>query len=316
VTTWAKLTRASECAYLRQIQPLIGTADESVYLRTRDVEKRGLEFTGMTVPTRQGLSKAYVPHSVSLWPIHESPASYQLQGRAHPNPLRLQQRQGQVHLVARLQASHGAHIAGACASANSKKERIIGVPILTMHVVFSICNNIHIFGLSVLEASLALHKCFEHMSSMGTLIKEHGSGSLSLKSVPGNALAVCLDLARRLGPPPFSALDADLVARPVLRLSEVFRACGRAEGSGAKLVMRKDCRRKKGPRRAPYCGDTCQAADWEARYRDEHAGRGSGSTRASSRGAPLDATRAFVLRPRFWLGVMYKLDVKKGVAWQ
>ena len=56
---WSDLLRLTN---KYKVQPLIGTADEGLYLRIEDIEKLGLEYTGREVMNRQGLCKVYVYH--------------------------------------------------------------------------------------------------------------------------------------------------------------------------------------------------------------------------------------------------------------
>ncbi|KAI4528697.1 hypothetical protein K525DRAFT_257798 [Schizophyllum commune Loenen D] len=46
--------------FCQQIQPLIGTADDGLYLRESDIKRLGLQFTGRTEYTRQGHCKVRV----------------------------------------------------------------------------------------------------------------------------------------------------------------------------------------------------------------------------------------------------------------
>ncbi|KAK0488728.1 hypothetical protein IW261DRAFT_1441209 [Armillaria novae-zelandiae] len=100
------------------LQPLIGSADEGLYMRRSDVEKLGLEFTGRQIDTRQGKCKVY------------KGASYRFQNDYNGSAVTYH-----APYVLELE-SWVTKTLHAGASVNTKKEGIVGVPQLDRHLVF------------------------------------------------------------------------------------------------------------------------------------------------------------------------------------
>ncbi|KAL1671464.1 hypothetical protein EV122DRAFT_226531 [Schizophyllum commune] len=261
-----------------KIEPLIGTADDGVYLRRSDIEKLGLRYTGFVANTRQGECR--------LWEgVHFNIPNDYNAGQTTYSTLHVYELPLWVHKVPR------ADNAG-----NSKKHGIVGTPMLANHVFFMHCGDAHLIDLAVLRASPPLLSCFDKMRPLAWagLVEPDAPGqAIGVKigrPFPGRALDVALAVAERCPPPaPFDAfafhseetlkrmhirdLSNPEIAkmRPVVREAEACRVCER-EDTVVKLEICTRCVQERRPQRALYCGQACQRKDWKERHKGEHAG--------------------------------------------
>ncbi|KAI5894162.1 uncharacterized protein SCHCODRAFT_02748048 [Schizophyllum commune H4-8] len=261
-----------------KIEPLIGTADDGVYLRRSDIEKLGLRYTGYVASTRQGDCRIWEGVQFNIPNDHNA-------GQTTYSSLHVYELPLWVHKVPR-----------ADNASNSKKHGIIGTPMLTNHVFFMHRGDAHLIDLAVLRASPPLLSCFDKMRPLAwaALVKPNAPGQAIGVHVgrpfPGRALEVALAVAERC--PPHAPFDAfafhggEMVKkmhmgdlsnpeiakmRPVVREAEACRVCGR-EDTAVKLEICTRCVQERRPQRALYCGQACQRKDWKEKHKAEHAG--------------------------------------------
>ncbi|TRM68374.1 hypothetical protein BD626DRAFT_450822 [Schizophyllum amplum] len=252
--------------YKLKIQPLIGTADEGVYLRGADIEKLGLRFTGVVVTTRQGDCRVFEGVQFHI------PNDYN-DGKTKYVTLHIYELPRHLHKAVRSDNS-----------SNSKKHGIIGVSLLAKHVFYLHHGDTHLIGFGVLRESPALSACFLTMRPICGLgmhkpRSQAENPRLSLgRPFPGRALDIVLAMADRCRPqPPFSAFDAHRLNRPVtypvMNLPEMCRVCEKEDAhEGVKLEFCTRCVQERRPQRALYCSQACQRADWKERHKAEHTG--------------------------------------------
>ncbi|KAI1794814.1 hypothetical protein LXA43DRAFT_883142 [Ganoderma leucocontextum] len=246
-----------------KIEPLIGTADQGLYLRQSDIKKLRLEYTGRDVVTRNGICKVYsgarlrIPNDLNGGKVtYTTQTVYEL-----------------PHAVSKgVRANH---------ASNYRKYGIIGIPLLATHAVYFNHLRVHIIDISVIATSPTLRPLFQHMVPLSCVCQRHRpdprTRQVSIEyeitnKFPPGGLAVALELASRYSPPPFNAFDVTEPGTPILRLAEACRACGNAEDSGVKLSNCTRCIQEKRPRRALYCSRECLDADWKRRHKAEHTG--------------------------------------------
>jgi len=153
-------------------------------------------------------------------------------------------------------------------SSNNKKEGIIGIPRLDRHVVFTHRGDVHIIDLSVLPS---LTEYFTQLSPLSNITIGNGPRQQQAGTLPIN-LASCLALA--VPAPPFDAFAAVATDIAVRGLAEQCRVCSKLEDleHGVKMRLCSKCKDEARSRRALYCSKGCQAVDWNARHKQEHAG--------------------------------------------
>ncbi|KAI5898695.1 uncharacterized protein SCHCODRAFT_02612898 [Schizophyllum commune H4-8] len=246
-----------------KIQPLIGSADDGVYLRESDIKKLGLRFTGRTMKTRQGECKVYEGAVVLSFPNDYN------EGKTVYAAIHVLELPAWVYKGVRVDNT-----------VNSKKHGIVGIHLLTQHVVYMHRGDTHLIDLGTLIDTPALHDCCKTMTSFNSMrYEKRGPGqqlSMVLSPFPGDPLKIALEVALRCPKrPPFTVFDV-VPHRPTevaMYLSEVCRVCGKVDGSdGVKIVMCTRCVQEERPRRALYCSKECQRTDWRERHKAEHAG--------------------------------------------
>ncbi|KAK0457746.1 uncharacterized protein EV420DRAFT_1547136 [Desarmillaria tabescens] len=243
------------------LQPLIGTADDGLYMRRSDAEKLGLEFTGREIDTRQGKCKVY------------KGASYRFQNDYNGGAVTYH---APHVLVLESWVTKTLH---ANASTNAKKEGIVGVPQLDRHLVFFHHGDVHMIDLSVLPP---LAEYFTNLTPLANLIPavdrgntedETPQGTQSMTEEPPVDFATCLSIAQR-----FRAKKFDVFRHVpqdyVVNVIEQCRTCKKNEDrkTRCKLSMCTLCKEENRSRRALYCSQECQTMDWKARHKEEHSG--------------------------------------------
>ncbi|KAM5538645.1 hypothetical protein V8D89_007674 [Ganoderma adspersum] len=242
-----------------KIQPLIGTLDDGIYMRDSEIEKLGLSFTGMTVPTRHGQCRVFSGVRFRFPDDYNGGEITYLTEHVYELP---------SHVTSSARSQH---------TSNLRKHGIIGVPLIAKHVVFVHYSNMYIVDLSIVTASSILRRCFEHMSpvnalSMSKSPEERDTMSLCFSGFPGNALNIALEVARRYSPPPWSVFSVTRIGHPIMRIAETCRVCQRVEGDGVKLSICTKCLQEERKYRAVYCSRECLSSDWKQRHKAEHAG--------------------------------------------
>ncbi|KAI1794819.1 hypothetical protein LXA43DRAFT_970936 [Ganoderma leucocontextum] len=243
-----------------KIQPLIGTLDDGIYMRDLEIEKLGLNFTGMTVPTRHGQCRVFSGVRFRFPDDYNGGAITYSTEHVYELP---------THVTNSARSQH---------TSNLRKHGIIGVPLIAKHVAFVHYSNMYIIDISVVTASPFLRRCFERMSPLNALSvskskEERDTMSLSFNGFPGNALNIALEVARRYSPPPWSVFSVTRIGHPIMRIAETCRVCKRVEGEdGVKLSICTKCLQEERPYRAVYCSRDCLSADWKQRHKAEHAG--------------------------------------------
>ncbi|KAL1703817.1 hypothetical protein EV121DRAFT_280874 [Schizophyllum commune] len=243
-----------------KIQPLIGTADDGLYLRESDIKKLGLRFTGRTMSTRQGDCKVHEGAVVITFPndYNEGKAAYAV--------IHVLELPAWVYKGVRADNSD-----------NVKKHGIIGMQLLTQHVVFMHHGDTHLIDLGTFIATHALHDCCKHIGPTSSLrVGKRAIEEQPSKPFPGDLLKIALEVAFRCPKrPPFTVFDI-VPHKPTemaMYVSEICRVCSKADGSdGVKIVMCTRCAQEERPKRALYCSKECQRIDWKERHKAEHAG--------------------------------------------
>lgn len=237
------------------LQPLIGSADEGLYMRRSDVEKLGLEFTGRQIDTRQGKCKVY------------KGASYRFQTDYNGGAVTYH-----APYVLELE-SWVTKTLHARASINTKKEGIVGVPQLDRHLVFFHHGDVHMVDLSILPS---LGEYFTSLTPLSNLLSAVGRDRLE-DEIPNARSSVdfstCLSIAQGFRAKKFDVFR-HIPQDYVMNVIEQCRTCGKNENrkTRSKLSMCTLCKEESRPRRALYCSQECQTADWKARHKEEHSG--------------------------------------------
>ncbi|PBK65013.1 hypothetical protein ARMSODRAFT_449793 [Armillaria solidipes] len=114
-----------------KIQPLIGSADDGVYLNPPDIQKLGLNDTGHTIATHQGPSRVY------------SGVSFSFKNQDGDGVVRYD-----VPYVLALvvDAVHSD------TTFNTKRDGIVGIPHIDKHLVSIHCSDVYLVNLSVLPS--------------------------------------------------------------------------------------------------------------------------------------------------------------------
>ncbi|KIY49868.1 hypothetical protein FISHEDRAFT_40537, partial [Fistulina hepatica ATCC 64428] len=236
-----------------EIQPLMGTADDGLYMRLSDIKKLGLTYTGRDFMTRQGMCRVY------------EGATFRF-----PNDYNGGIIEYHVPCVLGLPTSLTDAI-HSDAGANSKKQGIVGLPLLGKHCVFMHHGAAHVVDLTVTPA---LANYFAGIAPLnGMRISVSGADDDRPASPPPHiTLERCLAIAAN-PTKPYELVDS-MGSIAINGFAELCRQCGRAEdpNEGIKISCCSRCRDENRNPRAIYCSKTCQAADWRARHKAEHAG--------------------------------------------
>lgn len=240
------------------LQPLIGSADEGLYMRRSDVEKLGLEFTGRQIDTRQGKCKVYKGASYRFENDYKGGAvTYHA-----PYVLELE--------------SWVTKTLHSKASTNTKKEGIVGVPQLDRHLIFNHHGEVHMVDLSILPP---LAEYFTNLTPLSNLLsavsRGHSEEETPRSTNAGSSVdfSTCLSIAQGFRAKKFDVFR-HIPQDYVINVIEQCRTCKKGENrkTHSKLSMCTLCKKENRPRRALYCSQECQTADWKARHKEEHSG--------------------------------------------
>ncbi len=161
------------------------------------------------------------------------------------------------------------------ASTNSKKEGIVGVPQLDRHLVFSHHGETHMVDLSILPP---LAEYFTNLTPLSNLIsvgRAHSEDETPKSANVGSSVdfSTCLSIAQGFRAKKFDVFR-HIPQDYVINVIEQCRTCRKSENrkTHSKLSMCTRCKKENRPRRALYCSQECQTADWKARHKEEHSG--------------------------------------------
>ncbi|KAK7034080.1 hypothetical protein VNI00_012511 [Paramarasmius palmivorus] len=237
-----------------KIEPLIGTADEALYLRLSDIKKLGLEDTGKTVETRQGDCKIFKGDISFTFPNDYNGGTYTYRSQyaycLSPD------------ITENLRADFGK---------NNKKHGIIGVTLLHRHVTFVHRIDMHVIDLDKLPP---FARFFTSAFQQNPRIEKHpdtGESMMTFDRFQDLTLEDCLALARARPDPPFNYFSPKPLDTTFIVLEEC-RTCSKTDSKESKLFRCSLCSSEKRSRSALYCSKECQRVDWKARHKEEHNG--------------------------------------------
>lgn len=245
-----------------KIQPLIGTADDGIYLTLSDIKKLGLQSKGQKIETRRGSCEIYSGVSFCFETDYRGGViSYN------------------IPLVFALPPSTTYAEAGT----NCSKEGVIGVRRIDRHAVFGHYNDVHVIDITVLEHLPERATYLHPYDSVRQIIEVQPSTgrhrwrcSPKGPNVPKISIAHSIVVSSGYRIPEFTLASFKANAMPVNTSRPVpeCRTCGILEDveKGVKISLCSQCKKEGREIRALYCSPVCQKKDWKMRHKEEHNG--------------------------------------------